>query len=173
MISNEFLLVISMLKQSEKSWELRAWSTNMNSLDVFTTSSHYVYKKFIGQGRRVCILILGIKGLSMLLAITADFQLMMTALNSRTFLQIIKVARSYLILSYDPYGSASAFFAKPLIKVTHEGCTHLCERSWKKPYGPTTKAYSLTCYNFKEICQTGHMIKYLLTKLGLAWWENI
>ena len=53
---------------------------------------------------------------------------------------------------------------KPLMKVPYEGRT-------KKPYayGPTTKAYDL-----KKIClQIGHMIKYLLTKLGRAGWENI
>ena len=48
-------------------------------------------------------------------------------------------------LSYDPYGPASAFFAKPLMKVPCEDRTHLRERGRKKPYGPTTKAYSLMC----------------------------
>ena len=50
----------------------------------------------------------------------------------------------------------------------------MCKRGQKKPYGPTTKAYSLACQNFKKIClQIGHMIYYLLTKLGRAGWENI
>ena len=71
------------------------------------------------------------------------------------------------LLSYDPYGPASAFFAKPLMKVLYEGNTHLCEQGRKKPYGPTTKAYGLAYFNFTKICpQIGHMIKYLLTKLG-------
>ena len=78
------------------------------------------------------------------------------------------------LLSCDPYGSASAFFVKPLMKVPYEGRTHLRERGRKKPYGPTTKAYGLASSNFKKIClQIGHMIKYLLTKLGRAGWENI
>ena len=81
---------------------------------------------------------------------------------------------TYTLLSYDPYGSASAFFANPLMKVPYEGRTHLRERGWKKPYGPTTKADGLACSNFKQIClQIGRMIKYLLTKLGRAKWENI
>ena len=50
-----------------------------------------------------------------------------------------------LFLSYDPYGPASAFFAKSLMKVPYEGRTHLHERGRKKPYGPTTKAYGLAC----------------------------
>ena len=28
------------------------------------------------------------------------------------------------------------------MKVSYEGRTHLRKRGWKKPYGPTTKAYS-------------------------------
>ena len=51
----------------------------------------------------------------------------------------------YPILSYDPYGPASVFFAKPLMKVPYEGRSHLRERGRKKPYGPTTKAYGLAC----------------------------
>ena len=44
----------------------------------------------------------------------------------------------------------------------------------KKLYGPTTKACSLLCQNFKQICfQICHMSKYLLTMLGQAGWENI
>ena len=35
---------------------------------------------------------------------------------------------AYDKLSYDPYGPASAFFAKPLMKVPYEGSTHLRER---------------------------------------------
>ena len=54
-------------------------------------------------------------------------------------------SRKYGMLSYDPYGPASAFFAKPLMKVPYEGRTRLRERGRKKPYGPTTKVYSLTC----------------------------
>ena len=82
--------------------------------------------------------------------------------------------RQYVSLSYDPYGPASAFFSKPLMKVPYEGRTHLREQGRKKPYGPTTKAYGLAYFNFTKICpQIGHMIKYLLTKLGRAGWENI
>ena len=51
----------------------------------------------------------------------------------------------YGFLSYDPYGHASAFFAKPLMKVLYEGRTHLRERGREKPYGPTAKAYGLAC----------------------------
>ena len=47
---------------------------------------------------------------------------------------------AYLLLSYDPYSPARAFFAKPLTKVPYEGRTHLRKRGQKKPYGPTTKA---------------------------------
>ena len=39
---------------------------------------------------------------------------------------------SYVLLSYDPYGPASAFFAKPLMKVPYEGRAHLRERGQKK-----------------------------------------
>ena len=50
------------------------------------------------------------------------------------------------IFSYhNPYGPASAFFAKPLMKVPYEGRTHLRERGRKKPCGFTTKAYGLAC----------------------------
>ena len=42
----------------------------------------------------------------------------------------------YVTLSYDPHGPASAFFAKPLVKVPYEGRTHLRERDRT---GPTTK----------------------------------
>ena len=74
-----------------------------------------------------------------------------------------------LELSYDPYGPASSFISKPLMKVPYEGRTHLREWGRKKPYGPTTKAYGLACLNFKQIClQIDHMVKYLLTKLGRA-----
>ena len=44
-------------------------------------------------------------------------------------------------MSYDLCGPASAFFAKPLMKVPYEGRTHLRKRGQKKSYGPTTKAY--------------------------------
>ena len=48
-------------------------------------------------------------------------------------------------LSYDPYGPASLFFAKSLMKAPYEGHTHLRERGQKKQYSPITKAYGLTC----------------------------
>ena len=82
----------------------------------------------------------------------------------------------YGSLSYDPYGPASAFLAKPLMKVPYEGRTHLRERGRKKLYDPITKAYGLACKkkNFKPMClQIGHMIKYLLTKLGRVGGEDI
>ena len=59
--------------------------------------------------------------------------------------KVCMYVRTYIHLSYDPYGPASAFFAKPLMKVPYEGRTHLRERGRKKPYGPTTKAYGLAC----------------------------
>ena len=36
----------------------------MNSLDILKISPHF-YKKCMGQGRRICILILGIKGIKL------------------------------------------------------------------------------------------------------------
>jgi len=44
-ISIVFLLVISRLKQSEGSLELRKSSPKMNSLDIFITSPHYFYRE--------------------------------------------------------------------------------------------------------------------------------
>ena len=44
--------------------------------------------------------------------------------------------QTYNYLSYDPYGPASAFFAKPLMKVPYEGRTHLRERGRKKAIRP-------------------------------------
>ena len=41
----------------------------------------------------------------------------------------------------------------------YEGRTHLPQRGRKKPYGPTTKAYGLACYNFKQICFFGSIPK--------------
>ena len=46
----------------------------------------------------------------------------------------------YALLSYDPYGPASTFFAKPLMEVPYESRTHLRERARKKPYDPTTRS---------------------------------
>ena len=59
----QFLLVISMLIQPLRSWELRIWSPKVNFLDFLITSPQHFYKKNVGQGRRVCSLILGVKGL--------------------------------------------------------------------------------------------------------------
>ena len=77
--------------------------------------------------------------------------ILLEVISARVLLDInwrrmaITVKVTYLNLSYDPYGPASSFFAKPLIKVPYEGRTHLRERDRKKPYGPTTKEYGLAC----------------------------
>ena len=50
-----------------------------------------------------------------------------------TSIQIFAIRPSHLvnkyILTYDPYGPASAFFAKPLMKVPYEGRTHQFARA--------------------------------------------
>ena len=44
----------------------------------------------------------------------------------------------------------------------------------EKAVRPYYKSVRPRMLNFKQIClQIGHMIKYLLTKLGRAGWENI
>ena len=48
MISIKFLLVISRLCKTERSWELRPWSHKMNLLDNLSTSLHYFCRKWIG-----------------------------------------------------------------------------------------------------------------------------
>ena len=55
-MSIDFLLVIALLKQSARSWELRTWSTKMNYLDILTTSSRYFFTNVWAQGKRICIL---------------------------------------------------------------------------------------------------------------------
>ena len=46
--SIKFVLVISMLCQTEWSWELRTWSHKMNLFDILSTSPHYFCRKWIG-----------------------------------------------------------------------------------------------------------------------------
>ena len=46
MISIKFFLVISMLRKTEWSWELRTWSHTMNLLDISSTSPHYFCRKW-------------------------------------------------------------------------------------------------------------------------------
>ena len=40
------------------------WSPKVNFLDILITSPQYFYKKNMGQDRRICSLILGVKGLT-------------------------------------------------------------------------------------------------------------
>ena len=49
-ISSKFLLVLSILYQTEWWWELRTWSQKMNLIDTYSTldSSHYFYLKPTG-----------------------------------------------------------------------------------------------------------------------------
>ena len=80
----------------------------------------------------------------------------------------------YCFLSYNAYGPASAFFAKSLMKVLYEGWRICASGARKSPTALLQKHNGLACEKFKNICfQIGHMIKYLLTKLGRAGWENI
>ena len=44
----KFLLVISLLCETEWSWESRTWSHKMNLLDILSTSPHYFCRKWIG-----------------------------------------------------------------------------------------------------------------------------
>ena len=68
---------------------------------------------------------------------------------NKSLLLYERVQRLYKdTLSYEPYGPAIAFFAKPLMKVLYEVRTHLREWGRKELYGPTTKAYGLL--NFKK-----------------------
>ena len=48
MVSIKFLLVISMLCETEWSWELGTWSHKMHLLDILSTSPHYFCMKWIG-----------------------------------------------------------------------------------------------------------------------------
>ena len=56
-----------MLCKTEWSWELWTWSHQMNLLDILSTSPHYFYRKWIGEQMRIQILILGFKGLKVIL----------------------------------------------------------------------------------------------------------
>ena len=60
LISVKFLLTILMLIQPLRSWELRIWSLKVNFLDILVTSPQYIYRKrWLGQDRRICSLVLG------------------------------------------------------------------------------------------------------------------
>ena len=65
-ISIKFLLVISMLIQPLRSWELRIWSrSKVNFLDILITSPKYFYKKSMGTRQENLFFdILGVKGLT-------------------------------------------------------------------------------------------------------------
>ena len=66
-----------------------------------------------------------------------------------------------------PVRPCERFLCKTIDESPVWGRTHLRERDWKKPYGPTTKAYSLVCLNFNKIfLQIGDILNYFLTKLG-------
>ena len=68
--------------------------------------------------------------------------------NSCFITQIIKEQ----ILSYDRYGAASFFFAKPLMKVPYEGRTRWRKRAAKKPSGPASIAYGPPIVELKQFC---------------------
>ena len=63
-ISIKFLLVISMLYNTDWWWELWTWSHKINLLDILSTSPHIFCRKWVGQQMRIQILILGLKGLN-------------------------------------------------------------------------------------------------------------
>ena len=72
-ISIKFFLVISMLIQPLRSWELRMWSPKVNFLDILITSPQYFYKKGMGTRYENFFLILGVKGLKSKLIILNPF----------------------------------------------------------------------------------------------------
>ena len=80
------------------------------------------------------------------------------------------ITRTYLyvpVVTYDPYGPTSLFFAKPLMKVPYEGRTHLRERGRKKPEQRVSPVCTLT-YPLSKLSKRACLIGSRITRIKVV-----